>query len=472
MKYAFYISFALLFCPLSNPLAQEIEARYQESCEDTRSDIYEHLPPLKQLASECSSVAEIGIRSVVSTWALLCGLSEAASSHKTYTRIELDLPPYQALSRVKTAAQTAGITYNFWLSNDMTINLPPVDLLFIDSLHTYCHLMHELEKFSPQVSRYIVLHETHGPWSARDDLKYSGDFSEYDPSIDRSKKGVWAAVVDFLSHHPEWCLYENRKNKNGLTVLKRTALVAGVQNSDPDTEATLKQRMILCTGPSLNKYTDLKLTTENDLKLIPFKKIFLSTNDPNNSPIDFNGKKPVVSLIPCQGHQLDCTNSIFDSLYQAATDPSCESDDIILYRHESSFINDMYLVKQAIRKINEGYAAVTRTTPWVFDGVDMSNGFFIKVGALRKVLSHPSLLFSLVNTFPTTSPYTEAYLTHTLMEHLGPIYRIELSNACQDCPWTQWGHTELGFFHSYRFGSSYPFEWKKENYFELYNWER
>ncbi len=471
MKCALYFGFFLLCCPslyASEP-RQELEKMYQLHCNDTRSDIYEHLPPLKQLASECSSVAEIGIRKLVSSWALLLGLDESSFSSKTYLGIDIDLPPHGALSQAKALAEAAGITYNFWLSNDRDIEIPPVDLLFIDSLHTYCHLTYQLEKFSPQVNRYIALHDTSDPWGTHDDTNYQGDQSEYPPWIDRTKKGLWAAVVDFLSRHPEWCLYEHRKNNYGFTVLKRTALVAGKEMDDPEVEATLKERMILCTGPSLNQYRALKTTTENDLKHIPFKKIFLSTNDPKNLHIDFNGRKPSVSLIPCQGHQLDCTNSIFDSLFQAANDPSCDNEDIILYKHESSFINDMYLVRQAVRKIKEGYAAVTRFTPWVFDGVDMSNGFFIQVGALRKVLCHPSLIFSTVKSFPEDSPYTEAYLTHTLMEHLRPIYRIEQISASESRPWTQWGHTELGFFHSYRFGSSYPFEWKKENYFELYD---
>ncbi|MCH9626746.1 MAG: hypothetical protein S4CHLAM2_03740 [Chlamydiales bacterium] len=466
MKYIFYISFVLLCSPT---FAQEIEAMYQLHCGDTRSDIYEHLPPLKQLASECSRVAEIGVRSVVSSWAILQGLTESSSSSpKTYIGIDLDLPPYHTLNRAKTLAEAAGITYNFWLSNDMDIELPPVDLLFIDSLHTYCHLMYELEKFSPQVSTYIAIHDTSEPWGTKDYDEYPGDFSEYPPSIDRTKRGLWAAVVDFLSTHPEWCLYERRKNNHGFTVLKRTGLAANAQNEDPKVEALLKERMILCTGPSLNQYVDLKAVTENDLKLIPFKKIFLSTNDPNNLQLDVNGNRPTANLIPCQGHQLDCTNSIFDSLYRAAHDPACEPDDIILYKHESSFINDLYLVKQAVKKISEGHEAVIRYIPFPDGDLAMTNGFFIKVGAVRKAFSHPSLNLPLIHSFPHSSPYTEPYLTHTLIEQLDSVYRIKVSNTSEAYPWAHFGHNELGLFHSSRHGNSYPYEWKKESYYELY----
>ncbi len=442
---------------------------YQQHCDDIHSDIHEHLPPLKQLASECARVAEIGVHSVVSSWALLQGLYETPFASKTYIGIDTNLPPFEALNKAKTLAQAAGITYNFWLSNDRDIEIPPVDLLFIDSLHTYCHLTYQLEKFSPQVSRYIALHDTSAPWGTHDDTRYEGDYSEYPAWIDRTKRGLWAAVVDFLSRHPEWCLYERRKNNHGFTVLKRTALAAGKEMDDPNVETAIKEQMILCTGPALNQYLDLKAATENDLKFIPFKKIFLSTNDPNNLQLDLNGIKPSINLIPCQGHQLDCTNSIFDSLYRAANDPSCAPNDIILYKHESSFINDMYLVKQAIKKIQEGYAAVTRFIFLSGDRLDMSNGFFITVGAVRKAFSHPSLSLPLITSFPSTSSYTEPYLTDTLLEQVKPIYRVKVSNTSEAYPWTHWGHNELGLFHSCRYTNQYPYEWKKEGYDDLYN---
>ena len=49
---------------------------YEYQC-NTPSDIYQHIPILCQLAKECSSATEIGIRSIVSTWGILQGLSES-----------------------------------------------------------------------------------------------------------------------------------------------------------------------------------------------------------------------------------------------------------------------------------------------------------------------------------------------------------------------------------------------------------
>jgi hypothetical protein len=184
-------------------------------------DINEHVLPLSQLASECTSVAEIGIRSVVSTWGVLKGLSEVESPNLFYLGIDLDEPPLEVWQKAERLARASGIDFHFWKANDMTIDLPNVDMLFIDSLHTYCHLTYELEKFSGQVNKYIAMHDTSAPWGTEDDHAYGGNYSEYSSWIDKTKKGLWAAVVDFLHRHPEWTLHERRLNNHGFTVLRR-----------------------------------------------------------------------------------------------------------------------------------------------------------------------------------------------------------------------------------------------------------
>ena len=107
----------------------------------------------------------------------------------------------------------------------MDIDIPPAEMLFIDSLHTYCHLTYELEKFSPKISKVIAMHDTSEPWGDADDSDYRGDYSEYPLYIDRSKKGLWSAVEDFLERHPEWILQERLFNNHGFTILRRHGIV-------------------------------------------------------------------------------------------------------------------------------------------------------------------------------------------------------------------------------------------------------
>lgn len=199
---------------------QALDTMYRTQC-NTPSPIYEHIPVLKHIAQECSTVIEIGVYHMASTWGLLKGLSENGSNLKSYKGIDIAAPPSEILTKAKALAEGNGITFSFMEANDMLIEIDPAEFLFIDSLHTYCHLTYELEAFSPKISKYIVMHDTSAPWGDRDDDDYHGDYSEYPAEIDRSKRGLWAAVEDFLSRHPEWSLVERRLNCHGLTILKR-----------------------------------------------------------------------------------------------------------------------------------------------------------------------------------------------------------------------------------------------------------
>jgi len=200
--------------------SEELKREYKIHCIEP-SDINEHLPCLRQLASDCSSVIEIGIREVVSTWGLLQGLSESSHPLRSYLGIDLNFPSINTLFLADRLAESNGISFRFLQANDFDIELEPADLLFIDSWHTYCHLTYELEKFSPKIRKWIAMHDTSEPWGDTDEPFYQGFIPEYPPHIDRTKRGLWPAVEDFLSTHPEWRLKERRFNNHGFTVLER-----------------------------------------------------------------------------------------------------------------------------------------------------------------------------------------------------------------------------------------------------------
>lgn len=219
-KFLFLLQCCCIVSLHGDPLKGVLRRQYEHHCQQ-ESDIYQHMPRLKELAQECCSVVEIGVRSMVSSWALLQGLSESSAASRSYLGIDLVSPPQGTLSLAKVLAQDHGIQFTFWEMNDMDVDLPHADMLFIDSLHTYCHLSYELEKFSPRISKYIAMHDTSSPWGDQDDPEYSGDYSEYPSFINRKKKGLWSAVIDFLRRHPEWTLWERHCNNHGFTILKR-----------------------------------------------------------------------------------------------------------------------------------------------------------------------------------------------------------------------------------------------------------
>jgi len=196
-----------------------LRQKYQISC-NKKSDINEHVPTLCNLAMQCPRVVEIGLRKMISSWGFLMGLSKNSSSKRFYLGIDIAPPPIAILFSAQVIANENGIPFEFWLENDMNVEIPQTDLLFIDSLHTYCHLIYELETFCIKVDKYIAIHDTSSPYGQKNE-KYTGDYSEYPPWIDKNKQGLEIAVKDFLSRHPEWMMHKKYSNCHGLTILKR-----------------------------------------------------------------------------------------------------------------------------------------------------------------------------------------------------------------------------------------------------------
>ncbi len=218
-------------CAFGDP-TEELSRQYMLHCSQI-SDINEHIPTLRQLAKECSSVVEIGVRDIVSTWGIIVGLAESSVLNPTYLGIDLRYPPLNNLFLVDELAQLNGVSFNFWEASDFDIDIETTDMLFIDSLHTYRHLTYELEKFSPKVKKYIALHDTSAPWGDQDEPYYGNDIPEYPPHIDRTKRGLWPAVVDFLKSHPEWILKQRYLNNHGFTILERSEFKQPSLPNDP-----------------------------------------------------------------------------------------------------------------------------------------------------------------------------------------------------------------------------------------------
>lgn len=212
--------------------SEELLHQYMRHCSQP-SDINEHIPKLRQLASNCSSVVEIGVRNIVSTWGILVGLAESSEHNPTYLGIDLHYPPFNELFLADELAETNGVSFNFLEANDLDVDIEPTDMLFIDSLHTYRHLTYELEKFSPKVKKYIALHDTSAPWGDQDEPFLDESMREYPSHIDRTKRGLWPAVMDFLATHPEWTLKHRYLNNHGFTILEKKESKLSVFPFDP-----------------------------------------------------------------------------------------------------------------------------------------------------------------------------------------------------------------------------------------------
>ena len=203
-------------------------ARYNEECR-RESDINEHLPVLQKYARECSSIAECGVRGVVSTWAFLTGLRESQQNNKKLfcvdiEHVDMDVP--------KEIAADHGIDLVFLQENSATVDFGQnVDLLFIDTYHVYGHLKRELAHHHSKVNKYIIMHDTtideilgetvRIMYTYRPDLSPQVMAEQTGYPVLEIIKGLGPAIKEFLAEHPEWKLLEKLTNSSGMTVLTR-----------------------------------------------------------------------------------------------------------------------------------------------------------------------------------------------------------------------------------------------------------
>jgi hypothetical protein len=183
-----------------------LEEKFKVAC-GTPSDINEHLPILRELASKCDHVTEFGLRGANgSTIAFLAAQPDRF--------ISWDIDPFSVVSQaVLDLVVTRGRTiFQPRCGDTLSIVIEPTDLLFIDTIHTFVHLKAELERhcdpIEQKVRKYIAFHDTVTFGTV------GGDGSE---------PGLRAAIRWFQREYtfPTWELIEDRKNCNGLAVLRR-----------------------------------------------------------------------------------------------------------------------------------------------------------------------------------------------------------------------------------------------------------
>lgn len=178
-----------------------IEYFYNKRCSE-KSDINEHLPTLYNLAKECKTIAEFGVRTVVSSFAFAYAKPEKL--------ICVDIEKHPNIDIFIDLCKNENIETEFYLCDSRKFELDPVDLIFIDTLHTYSQLKEELEVLGNKAKKYLVFHDT---------ITF-GHANEH--NIDTGEKtGLVPAISDFLKQNKNWKEYKTYTNNNGLTILSK-----------------------------------------------------------------------------------------------------------------------------------------------------------------------------------------------------------------------------------------------------------
>lgn len=172
---------------------------YEQKCNEN-SDICQHLPVLKEYAEQCDFIVELGVRSIVSTWAFLAACPNVLLS------VDIFHPSYYQdydkngcnLNLVYELAQIQDTNFEFIQHDSTTINLPVCDLMFFDTLHIYEQLSAELNAHGNNVRKYLIFHDT-----------------------ETYKDELMPAITEFVRKNTDWVLDRELKNNNGLLILKR-----------------------------------------------------------------------------------------------------------------------------------------------------------------------------------------------------------------------------------------------------------
>lgn len=185
---------------LAHPDApEELRLAFLNACALPTS-IHQHLTVLRDTASGCRHVTELGVGDGWSTLAWLLVQPEEL--------VLVDLGYQPCFKALEKMAGRTKITY--WVSDSRLVELPETDLLFIDTIHTYDHLSTELFLHGDKSRRFIVLHDT----------TTFGEVGE-----DRRSPGLWRAVEEFMESDREddWKILHRHHHNNGLTILQRGA---------------------------------------------------------------------------------------------------------------------------------------------------------------------------------------------------------------------------------------------------------
>ena len=132
---------------------------------DSIGFIAKYMYILREYASKCNHITELGINQCNSTWAFL------VTKPTNLVSIDIDLhnrPTKRLLSYYGTniwlknaerLAKEKNINFQAIEADTSKIEIDPTDLLFIDTEHTYECLSTELKLHAQSVRKYIILHD-------------------------------------------------------------------------------------------------------------------------------------------------------------------------------------------------------------------------------------------------------------------------------------------------------------------------
>jgi hypothetical protein len=118
-------------------------------------DFSSRMDAMQNLFKDVKTITELGTFQGCSTSAWL--------KLKPKKLITIDIKPHLDKDIFEIAAKEIGVHFEYIIADDMTINIDPCDLLFIDTSHTEEHTYQELKRHGNKALKYIAFHDVVEP---------------------------------------------------------------------------------------------------------------------------------------------------------------------------------------------------------------------------------------------------------------------------------------------------------------------
>jgi hypothetical protein len=198
----------------------DLKSLYQNSCDNTSSDIFFHLPILLYYAKKCNHITEMGARGGNSTKTFLYANPKKFISYDyQYTNPEPHLvEDINNLISIFEECKKIGINCEYIGADVLNISIEETDFLFLDTWHCYDQLKGELNLHASKAKKYIAFHDT---------FTY-GEVGEGSPlaDINHPQKnnlnglgGIRKAIDEFLLENKNWEIVYETKENNGLIII-------------------------------------------------------------------------------------------------------------------------------------------------------------------------------------------------------------------------------------------------------------
>lgn len=183
-----------------------------------------HMPTIMSYARECQSILEIGTVFAGMAISGMIGLYNGKQENPSYTAFFFSIPKFPFSDWINHTSSLLGIKLS--VTNYSFQNVPDesekYDMLYLAPIRTYAHYIEALDKYSPHVTKFIVIYLGEGSNYSQTCEDYSGDFSEFPQTVDTSKTGIQTALTEFVEKYKgQWEEETSFSHCGGLIVFRR-----------------------------------------------------------------------------------------------------------------------------------------------------------------------------------------------------------------------------------------------------------